>query len=65
MTKYDAELRRRLDAEEPIEETRKWYCECMANEKGLYWSDLTQLERKCSGTILQMHFDGGWSSSGK
>jgi hypothetical protein len=45
MSRYDAELRRRLDSGEPIQETRKWYCECMAKEKGLYWSDLTQLEQ--------------------
>ena len=40
MSKYDAELRRRLQSGEPIAETRTWFMECIVKDEH-YSSDLT------------------------
>jgi hypothetical protein len=45
MSKYDAELQRRLLSGEPIEETRKWFFECRAKDY-LAYSDSTLQEQK-------------------
>jgi hypothetical protein len=44
MSKYSDELDRRIQNNEPIEVTRKWFLEVMAKEN-LPWSELSGLEQ--------------------
>jgi hypothetical protein len=44
MSKYSGELDRRIQSDEAIEVTRKWFLEVMA-EENLPWSELSGLEQ--------------------
>jgi hypothetical protein len=43
MSKYEAELRRRLDSDDAIEETTEWYVNCVIKDN-LEWKDLSVTE---------------------
>jgi len=45
MSKYEAELRRRLESGEDVEETANWFIDCMITSK-MEWKDLSVLEVK-------------------
>jgi hypothetical protein len=45
MSKYESELRRRLDSGADIEETARWYADCMIAGK-VRNEDLTEFEMK-------------------
>jgi hypothetical protein len=46
MSKYDAELRRRILSGEKFSSIGKWYIECMANEPTIRWEDFSPVEMK-------------------
>ena len=43
MSKYESELRRRLASGEDIEETARWYIDCVIRHR-LEWTDMSVLE---------------------
>ena len=43
MSKYESELRRRLESGADIEETARWYTDCVIRHR-LEWKDLSVLE---------------------
>jgi hypothetical protein len=43
MSKYDAELRRRLESGASMQETTEWYIDCVIKEN-LEWKDLSPIE---------------------
>jgi hypothetical protein len=45
MSKYTIELRRRLQSGDPIETTRAWFFECLANDLSM-WANITLLEQE-------------------
>jgi hypothetical protein len=53
MSKYDAELRRRLLEGDPLSEIRKWFIHCMAREPRIKDEDFTELERDFWADIVE------------
>ena len=43
MSKYEAELRRRLESSEDVEETANWFIDCMIKQR-MEWKDLSVFE---------------------
>ena len=43
MSKYEAELRRRLASGDDVEKTAAWFIDCMAKQR-IEWKDLSVLE---------------------
>ena len=43
MSKYESELRRRLASGEDIEETARWYIDCVIRHR-MEWKDMSVLE---------------------
>jgi hypothetical protein len=46
MSRYAAELERRIASGESIEVTREWFLKCMSTKPDLYYRDLSLQEQK-------------------
>jgi hypothetical protein len=59
MSKYDAELRRRILSGEKISSVGQWFIECMSHEPTIRYEDFTALEKKLWNDIVK-EFSQWW-----